>query len=56
MWDRYLKVGVTLLLDILNDAGEASKHRKMMLKIFRAIGEAFNADAEFRKAANEAFK
>lgn len=56
MWDRYLKVGVTLLLDILNDAPEASRNRKMILKVFRAIAEAFNQDAEFRKIASEAFK
>lgn len=55
MWDRYLKVGITLLLDILNDAGERSRHRKMILKVFNAIAAAHAQDAEFRKVAKEAF-
>jgi hypothetical protein len=56
MWDRYLKVGVTLLLDVLGDPTEAKGNRKMILKVFKAIADAFSQDAEFRKAAQEAFK
>lgn len=56
MWEMYLQVGVTVLLNILRDRGEAKKHEKMMLKIFRAIALAFNDVEAFRAAAQEAFK
>jgi len=54
--DRLLSVGIGILIDYLRDSTKHAKWRKAMLKVFRAIADAYGNDKEFLDVAKAAFK
>lgn len=47
MPDWLIDVAITALLRMLRDKKETSKWRRAMLKVFKAIRDAYNTDEEF---------
>jgi hypothetical protein len=46
-----IRLGVTAMLEMLKSKANASKWRKVMLKVFRAIATQYKDDEEFQTVA-----
>lgn len=49
--DLYISLAVTVLLDAIKDRKFFTKHRAKLLKVFKALSEAFANDTEARMMA-----
>lgn len=51
MEEMIIRLGVTAMLEMLKSKANASKWRKVMLKVFRAIATQYKDDEEFQTVA-----
>lgn len=45
--DFYIDIGAAVMLRVLKQGDPTNRYRRVFLKIFRAIAEAYKDDAEF---------
>lgn len=56
MNDFYIDLAVSVILRVVQSGPQRNKYRKALLKIFKAIAQAYKSDAEFDAVMVEQFK
>jgi hypothetical protein len=51
--DFYVDIGVAVILRVLKEQGATNKYRRALIKLYRAIGEAYRHDSEFQNLSSQ---